>query len=918
MHKSYKIVLLGLVTCLLSSSIMAQVDTSNKTVNSLDADLLNIYNQSTPKQYKIAGIGVTGNQYFDSSLLVSISGLSVGDVIKIPGAENVSRAITKLWSQKYFSDIAIYYSKLEGDHIWVEIHVEERPRLTHLYFKGIPKGQADEIKGKAGLVLGRVVTDENKMGAVSAIRRYYDEKGFRNLHIRIQETKDTSYLGQNGESVTFWIEKGNKVRINDIFFAGNEKVEDSKLRSQMKGTKVMMRMTLFPAKDTPVWGIDNRYPFSQYLKDRGPLRPSLTLKVLDPYFRPTLFNSAKFDPKKYEDDKGKIIDYYNKIGYRDASIVKDTTYTNSQGNLNIALKVNEGHKYYFGNITWRGNTLFSDSILTEILAIQKGDVYNQDLLNTKLGVTMNPEVADISGLYMDRGYLFFRATPVEVGVHKDTIDFDIRLTEGPQATIKYIRIGGNDKTNEHVARRELYTLPGDKFSRDYLMRSQRTLANLGFFDQEKITPDIQTNQDDGTVDINWGVQEKSADQLELSAGFGGGIGLTGTLGLTFANFSTKNIFNKSAWSPLPSGDGQKLSVRFQSNGRMYRSYNLSFSEPWLGGKKRNGLQFSIYDTKYNNGYNYLTGKFQSQSDNPWFRTTGASIGLSKQLNWPDNYFSLTTALNYTRYQLHNYTIDYYNMPDFNNGVSNNLNIKFTLNRYNIDNPIFPRSGSNFMLSAQLTPPYSILDPKIVNYSDNRKYRWIEYHKWRFTGEWYVPLTAPVGEDKKQLILKMSAKFGYIGKYNTNPNLLVSPFERFQVGDAGLSNTYSFLGYDIISQRGYPVYSSSNPRINPDQQQASTYFTMFNKYTTELRYPLSLNPSSTIFGLAFFEAANGWYGFKDYNPFQLRRSVGLGMRFNLPMFGLLGFDYGIGLDRTQPGQGLKGAGRFTFMLGFEPD
>ncbi|MFT4203584.1 MAG: POTRA domain-containing protein [Chitinophagaceae bacterium] len=893
-------------------------DTANKTVNSLDAGLLNIYNQSTPKKYKVAGINVTGNDYYDSSLVVSVSGLSIGDVVTIPGADIISRAINKLWSQDAFSDISIYYTKLEGDNIWLEIHIVERPRLTHMYFKGIPKGQADEIKGRSGLALGRVVTEAKKMGAVRAIRSYYDDKGFRNLNIRIQEQKDTAYLGQNGETIVFWINKGHKVHINDIYFTGNEQVSDNKLKKQMKGTKEMMRLTVFPAKDTPVWGINNRYPFSQYLKDRGPLRPTLTLKELDPYVRFKLFNSAKFDPKKYEEDKGKIVDYYNKIGYRDASILKDTTYYNSQGNLNIALKVNEGHKYYFGDITWRGNTLFSDSLLTEVLGIQKGDVYNAELLNNKLGITMNPDIADISGLYMDRGYLFFQSHPTEVGVNKDTIDFEIRLQEGPQATIKYVRIAGNDKTNEHVARRELYTYPGDKFSRDYLVRSQRTLANLGFFDQEKITPDVQPNQDDGTVDINWGLQEKSADQLELSAGFGGGIGLTGTLGLTFANFSTSNMFKKGAWEPLPTGDGQKVSLRFQSNGKAYQSYNLSFSEPWLGGKKRNGLQVSIYDTKYNQGYNYTTGKYESGTNNPWFRTTGISVGLSKQLSWPDNYFSLTTAINYTRYQLHNYTIDYYNMPDFNTGVSNNLNLKLTLQRYNIDNPVFPRSGSSYMLSAQLTPPYSIFDPKIVNYTDERKYKWIEYHKWRFTGEWYLPLTPPVGDDKKQLVLKMSAKFGYMGKYNTNPDLLVSPFERFQVGDAGLSNTYSFLGYDIISQRGYPVYSYSDPTINPDQQSASTYFTLFNKYTTELRYPLSLSPSSTIFGLAFFEAANGWYGFKNYNPFQLRRSVGLGMRFNLPMFGLLGFDYGIGLDRIQSGQGLKGAGRFTFMLGFEPD
>lgn len=923
MYKPLKFILLGLIVSLIHITVFAQLPVtsqgdSSHPVTSIDANLMNINNQTTSHKYIIAGITVTGNNYFDSSLLISVSGLSIGDHVTIPGADNISKAINKLWSQNYFSDIAVYYTKLIGDQLYLELHVVERPRLTHMYFKGIPKSQADELKSKTGLVLGHTITDNSKINAISVIKKYYDEKGFRNSHIRIQQSKDSSYLSNNGATLNIYVDKGQKVKISDVYFTGNPQVPTDKLKKQMKGTKEMGLMTLYPATDTGVWGIKTQYPFSEYWKDRGPLRPSLTSKFLSPYFRPgKIFNSGKFDEKKYTEDKEKVISYYNKLGYRDAAILKDTMYYNSKGNLDIALRVREGHKYYFGNITWRGNTLYSDSILNEILGVKKGDVYNQEILNTKLGITMNPEIADVSGLYQNQGYLFFQANPVE-SVYKDTINFEIRLNEGPQATIKYVRIAGNDKTNEHVARRELYTIPGDKFSREALIRSQRQLANLGFFDQEKINPGIEPNQEDGTVDINWGLAEKSADQLELSAGFGGGIGLTGTLGLTFSNFSTKNIFKKDAWSPLPTGDGQKLSLRYQSNGRAYRSYNVGFTEPWLGGKKRNGLNVSLVDTKYSNGYNYYTGRYDSQSDTTWFRTTGITIGYTKQLRWPDDNFSFGVQLGYTRYQLHNYYIDYYNLPDFRNGASNNINIKFTLNRYTINNPIFPTNGSNLMLSAQLTPPYSLIDSKIAGYTDSRKYRWIEYHKWRFTGEWYIPIGAAHGEDHKQFVLKMAAKMGYIGKYNTNSNIEVSPFERFQVGNSGLSNTYSFLGYDIISQRGYPVYSSSNPTINPDQQQATSYFTIFNKYTTELRYPLSLNPSSTIYGLAFFEAANGWYDFKSYNPFQLRRSVGLGMRFNLPMFGLLGFDYGIGLDRIQKGQGIKGAGSFTFMMGFEPD
>ncbi|MCA6514167.1 MAG: outer membrane protein assembly factor, partial [Chitinophagaceae bacterium] len=550
-----------------------------------------------------------------------------------------------------------------------------------------------------------------------------------------------------------------------------------------------------------------------------------------------------------------------------------------------------------------------------VLGIRKGDIYNMEILNKKLGRGGGPESGDISGLYQDDGYLFFRVEPIETAVYNDTIDFELRIIEGPQATIKNIRITGNDRTKEYVIRRELRTVPGEKFRRTDLVRSQREIAQLNYFDQEKIRIEPVPNPDDGTVDINYGVVEKSSDQLELSAGWGGFIGLTGTLGVSFNNFSLRNIWKKTAWDPLPMGDGQKLSLRLQSNGKAFRSYNFSFTEPWLGGKKRNALTFSVYNTRFGQTFDPVTGVFnQNIADQRYLSTTGATASLSRQLKWPDDYFSLSTGLNYTRYKLKNYAIDPTNLPGFDNGIVNNLNLRIALQRSSVDFPTFPRSGSNFMLSLALTPPYSLFNKNI---NKDQPYQWIEYHKWRFNGEWFIPFGRPHGEERnKQLVMRLAAKFGFLGRYSYNSP--ASPFERFQVGDAGLSNQFALLGFDIVAHRGYPVYDNSDPTINPDRQFASQYFTIFNKYTMEMRYPLSLNPSSTIFVLGFFEAANGWYSMKEYNPFRLRRSAGLGMRFFLPMFGLLGFDYGIGLDRIRPGGALKDAARFTFMLGFEPE
>ena len=610
------------------------------------------------------------------------------------------------------------------------------------------------------------------------------------------------------------------------------------------------------------------------------------------------------------------MNYYNSLGFRDAVIEKDTIYHNAVGHLNIDMQIKEGRKYFFGNISWRGNTKYPDSLLSSILNIKKGDSYNREIFFNKLGKTPTAEGGDISGIYQDDGYLFFSINPIETAVYNDTIDFEVRIQEGPQATIKTIRIAGNEKTKDFVVRREIRTIPGDKFSRSLLIRSQREISQLNYFDQEKIKIDPIPNPEDGTVDINYGVEEKSSDQLELSAGWGGFIGLTGTLGVTFNNFSSKNIFNKKAWDPLPMGDGQKLSIRFQSNGKAFRSTNFSFTEPWFGGIKRNSLTVSVYNTKFGQTFDQLTGMYDpNAADSRYISTTGATVSFGRQLTWPDDFFSLSMGLNYTRYTLKNYAIDPFNLPNFDNGIVNNLNFRIALQRTSVDQPLFPRTGSTFLLSGQLTPPYSLFDP---NYAFKQNpYELLEYHKWRFNGEWFVPLGKPAGEDRnKQFVLKFAAKYGFVGRYNSD--LSISPFERFQVGDAGLSNQFALLGFDIIAQRGYPVYESSNPKINPDQQSSRQKFTIFNKYAVEIRYPLSLAASSTIYALGFFEAANGWYSMKDYNPFKLRRSVGVGMRFFLPMFGLLGFDYGIGLDRLDGTNSLKDAARFTFMLGFEPE
>ena len=899
------------IASLLMQSVSAQQpDSTNPT--SVDPRLMEWENARAPKEYTISHITVSGIRYLDTAIVLSISGLQVGDKITHPGGTNFSKAISNLWRQKLFSTIQIYVTAIEGDNISIELNVQERPRLGNFKFIGIKKSDAEELTTKIGLTKQTIITENIRRRSVEIIYKYFADKGFKNVQTRIEEKNDPQFVNSN--SLTFYIDKGNKVKINEVSFYGNENVSSLKLKKQMKGTKEKARMTLHAPDDKSPYGTKQPTTFKEYIKNWGFLSGTKTLNFLDPYFRYNIFAGAKFDQKKYDEDKEKVLQYYNSLGYRDAVLVEDTIYNAKNGNLNIDLKVEEGRKYYFGNVAWKGNSKYSDSILNVILGINKGDIYNIQTLNKRLGKEMSADGgADISALYQDDGYLFFHVEPVETAVYNDTIDHEIRISEGPQARIKNVTISGNEKTKDHVIRRELRTTPGNLFSRTDIIRTQRELGQLQYFNQETIAPSVVPNQDDGTVDIGWKVEEKSSDQLELSAGWGGGIGLTGTLGVTFNNFSIKNIFNKKSWDPLPQGDGQKLSLRYQSNGRAFRSYNFSFTEPWLGGKKRNALTMSVYSSKFSNAYDYLTGRIdKKRSDTNYLKTLGVSLSLGKQLKWPDDYFTLVYGINFTQYDLRNYPI----FEGLSNGRSTNISFKLALQRSSVFDPIFPRSGSNFLASVQFTPPYSLFNPDIVGSAN--PYKNPEYHKWRFNAEWYVPIGKAGGEDKtRQLVMKIAAKYGFMGRYNRD--LDFSPFERFQLGDAGLTNNFGLLGYDIVAHRGYPVYSSSDPTINPDQSSTSRFFTIFNKYQLELRYPVVTNPGSTIYALTFFEAANGWYDFKDYNPFRLRRSAGVGMRFFLPMFGLLGFDYGIGFDRFKAGStSLKDASRFTFMLGYEPE
>lgn len=879
-----------------TSLALAQEGTTINTNNSVDVSTLG--SMYKPIEYTIDTITISGVKYLDAELVKSISGLEVGQQVRFPDDQSIAKAIRVLWNQSLFSDVAITVTRVVGKNVSLNIALKERPRLGDFKFYGIPNSQQTELKEKLNLVINKMVTESMTKDIEVRVKTYFEEKGFPNTSVKIGVVKLAG--AADAARLDIFINKGKKVHINNVNIVGNKSVNDLKLERTLKGTKEMARLSLYPADDYTVYTKPER-SFANYAKSFGFLSYSKTMDALSPYFRPTFLSASKFNEKKFEEDKQQLVSFYNTQGFRDAQLVSDTIYTVKNGNLNVDIKVEEGKKYYFGDIEWKGNTKYSDSILSALIGIKKGDIYNRSLLEGRLqGAASSEGGEDVGTIYMDQGYLGFQAVPSEKNIVGDTINYQINIQEGPQFTIKNINILGNNRTNDYVLRREMFMYPGDKFNRSRLISSVRMISNLGFIDPEKVDPVPVPNYQDKTVDINLKVAEKSADQLELSAGYGGGIGFTGTAGIVFNNFSIKNLFNVKSWDPLPMGDGQKLSLRHQSSGRWYNSTNLSFTEPWLGGKKPIGLTINLNNTRYAPypGRNNITGKVLGTPNDNFINNFGTGATISRRLRWPDNNFILSFGAEYSFYKIKDYSL-LTSMPEFRNGTSNVLNFKLSISRSSIDQQLYPRSGSNINFTATFTPPFSMFSDK--NYADatpREKYQWIEYHKYKFTSEFYQKIAG-------DFVLKIGAKYGFLGFYNREIGF--SPFERYQVGGDGLSGFNYFIGREIIAQRGYEIYGQE--------------FTIFNKYVAEVRYPFSLNPSATIYGLAFFEAANGYTSLKTYNPFSLYRSVGVGLRVFLPMFGLLGLDYGIGLDRMYDATGNKvGLGqsaRFTFMLGQEP-
>lgn len=811
------------------------------------------------KSYEISKVRVSGNQFSDANAIINISGLKPGQKLSVPGPE-VPNAIKAIYKQRLFTQVDIQLENVVGNVADLLILVAEKPRYSTHSFKGVKKSIHDELNVivSNNLPKNAVFTESIEEAIIRNIERFYIEKGYLNVAVKIDQQVDEKK--PNMVKLLIDIQRGERVKIKNITFSGNELVSERKLRKQMKETKRMGR----------------------------------------------LFGKSKFEEEKFEEDKEKIIAYYNKEGFRNASILGDTIWRDAEGRVRIHIYLNEGKRFYFRNIFIKGNSLYTEQHIKNVLGIQKGDVYNQELLQKRL--SFSEDGRDVSSLYMDEGHLFFRAEPVETSIENDSVDITIRITEGPPATIDRVVVSGNDRTHEHVIRRELRTRPGQKFSRSDIIRSQRALMALGYFNPETMGINTPVNPKRGTVDIEYALEERPSDQLELSAGWSA-YGLIGTLGVVFNNFSTRNFFKKSSWSPLPQGDGQKLSIRAQTNGRYYQSYNFAFTEPWLGGKRPTS---------------FTLGGIYSRTDNSAFSSTlegGLSIlrfsgSLGTQLKWPDDNFAVSSGLNLERIRLEKYEGFRAGNVLVDNGDYYNISLKTTFLRSTISDPLFPRSGSRLSLSLQLTPPYSLFrsnwNPDSVSVED--RYRWVEYHKWRFDGDWYLNLTG-------KLVLAFNAKLGLLGYYNKD--LKAPPFERFVIGGDGLNNqSFTVTGRDVFALRGYEVEEVKAKSVDEyNFKDLTEDATMFSKFTMELRYPLSLNPSATMYASLWAQGGNSWNAFREFNPFSLKRSVGAGIRIFLPMFGLLGFDYGFGIDKPwidSKKSSWKDYAKFSIILGFEPE
>lgn len=797
-----------------------------------------VIDYSNPEEYYLKSIDVQGVRYLDKEILANLSGLRQGDRITVPG-DDITKAINNLWSQGLFADVKIFAQEVESDSISLVISLQEQPRLSELDITGVRKREEKDITEDLELKQGSQVNRNVINNIKETIKEYFYDKKYLNTEIQVSKVDDTTR--NNRVALKIKVDKNEKVKIKDITFSGNKVFGDGELRREMEHTHKKN------------WNI---------------------------------FQGSKFLPEKYEEDKEIILEKYKENGYRDARIVDDTVYSVSEDRIKIHMDLHEGKQYFFSDINWTGNTVYPSELLMQRLKIDKGDPFDMALLNERINAAEDA----VGNLYLDNGYLFFNANPVISQIEDDSVDIEVRIQEGKQAELNRVIIEGNTKTNEHVVRRELRTQPGDLFNRSAIQRSQRELSQLGHFDPEQmgIEP-ININQSRGEVDLNYSVVEKPNDQLEISGGWGAGM-FVGTVGITFNNFSARRLFEKGAWKPVPSGDGQTLSLRARTNGSYYQNYSLSFEEPWLGGKKPNNFSISAYHSIQN------TASYFYQQDNAsHFKISGGSVGLRQRLQWPDDYFILSNSFSYERYNLKDWSRGSFIMQD---GIANNFSFSTTFGRNSVDQPIYPRGGSKFMLTLKITPPYSLFDD--VNYktaSQAEKYEWVEYHKWTYKGEWYQRLF-------DDLVLAVNTEFGYLGYYN--PDIGHSPFGTFDVGGDGISG-YNLYGRETIALRGYEN-SSLTPIVNGKKAG-----NIYERNYMELRYPVSLKQQATIYVLAFAEAGNAWFDSDEFDPLSLKRSAGIGLRAFLPMFGLLGIDWGYGFDDI-PGRPDANGGQFHFVIG----
>lgn len=835
----------------------------------------------TPRSGVLGGIAVSGVEGYEDYMLASISGLTVGQKIELPG-QAITDAVKRYWKHGLFSKVQIAADSIVGDKIYVHFYLALRPRVSTINYIGVKKSEREDLETKLGLLKGSQITPNMIDRAELLAKNYFDDKGYKNAEINIQQRDDVA--NKNQVILDVIIDKKEKMKVRQIIIEGNNNLSDSKIKG-----------TLFT---------------------KGAFTKTHEAGKLD-----NIFKSKKYTPERYKTDKQNLIDKYNELGYRDAAIVEDSVWNVDDKHVSIYLKVDEGKKYYIRNITWVGNTVFSTDYLSRLLGMKKGDVYNQKLMNKRL----SEDEDAVGNEYWNNGYLFYNLQPTEVNIVGDSIDLEMRIMEGNQAHINHVRINGNTRVYENVVRRELRTKPGDLFSKEALMRSAREMASMGHFDPEQINPDVKPNYEDGTVDINWDLVQKSNDQVEFSLGWGQ-TGVIGRIGLKLNNFSMANLFNKNKEHRgiLPVGDGEVLSIGAQTNGTYYQSYNASYSTNWFGGKrpiqftvgayfsKQTDVSSNYYNSAYmNNYYNYLYGWGNSYNNyyenfydpDKYVKLLGVSVGWGKRLRWPDDYFQLSVELAYQRYMLKNW--QYFIVT---NGNCNNLNLGITLSRVSTDNQLFPRRGSEFLASLTITPPWSAFshkdyknlatNPKSPNYTaeQQEKYRWVEYHKWKFRAKTYTALT----NGQKCFVLMTRVEFGILGSYNKYKK---SPFETYYMGGDGMSGYSTGYAEETIGLRGY-----DNGSLTPYGYEGYAY----DRFTLELRYPFLLG-NTTIYGLGFLEAGNAWNDTKDFNPFDMKRSAGIGVRIYLPMVGLMGIDWAYGFDKVF---GTKGGSQFHFILGQE--